>query len=196
MFITNIDPTVSSMGVWPLGAGLQGQAPNHPMPLRFKVVVVSDWEKAVLIRQVSDEEMSVSESLRTRPKGFHMQSKRLCSRNTRIECGRYLLTVHGAAGVPLRGSIQPQPIERVHEVYEHGSVTFIQPTVMIRVAPAQRPDALGDRHGPPAVVLLMICPPGWMGPTARRQCPDTSLAKGPNRCAEPVGYTVPDRLPC
>jgi type I restriction enzyme R subunit len=30
------------MGVWPPGAGLQVQAPNHPMPLRIKDVVVID----------------------------------------------------------------------------------------------------------------------------------------------------------
>jgi hypothetical protein len=40
-------------------------------------------EKADLIRQVSDEKMSVSESLRTHRKGFQMLSKRVCSRNTR-----------------------------------------------------------------------------------------------------------------
>jgi len=46
------------MGVWPPGAGLQGQAPNRPMLLRLTGVVVSDGEKADLIRQVSDEMMS------------------------------------------------------------------------------------------------------------------------------------------
>jgi hypothetical protein len=71
------------MGVWPPGAGLRGQAPNHPMLLRLNGVVVSDGEKADLIRQVSDEKMSVSESLRTHRKGFQMLSKRVCSRNTR-----------------------------------------------------------------------------------------------------------------
>jgi hypothetical protein len=40
-------------------------------------------EKADLICQVSDEKMSVSESLRTHRKGFQMLSKRVCSRNTR-----------------------------------------------------------------------------------------------------------------
>ena len=73
------------MGVWPPGAGLQGQAPNHPMLLRSKVVVVSDGEKADLSRQVSDEKMSKSEPLKTQPlrgsrwlrKGFQSLSKRV-----------------------------------------------------------------------------------------------------------------------
>ena len=34
------------MGVWPPGAGLQGQASNHLMLLRLRDVVVSDEEKA------------------------------------------------------------------------------------------------------------------------------------------------------
>jgi hypothetical protein len=83
MFTMNPDTTGSRMGVWPPGAGLRGQAPNHPMLLRLNGVVVSDGEKADLIRQVSDEKMSVSESLRTHRKGFQMLSKRVCSRNTR-----------------------------------------------------------------------------------------------------------------
>ena len=33
------------MGVWPPGAGLQGQAPNHLMLLRLRGVVVSDEGK-------------------------------------------------------------------------------------------------------------------------------------------------------
>ena len=53
-FSMNTDATVSRMGVWPPGAGLQGQAPNHPMLLRSKGAVVSDGEKADVIRQVSD----------------------------------------------------------------------------------------------------------------------------------------------
>jgi hypothetical protein len=40
-FTMNTDATVSRMGVWPPGAGLQGQAPNHPMLLRLRGVVVS-----------------------------------------------------------------------------------------------------------------------------------------------------------
>ena len=72
----NTDATVSRMGVWPPGAGLQGQAPNHPMLLRLRGVVVSDGEKADLIRQVSDEKMSKSEPLKTHRKVFQMLSKR------------------------------------------------------------------------------------------------------------------------
>ena len=71
--------------MWPPGAGLQGQAPNHPMPLRLKDVVVSDGEKADVIRQVSDGKMSGSESPLTQPlrgsrwlrKGFQSLSKRV-----------------------------------------------------------------------------------------------------------------------
>ena len=65
------------MGVWPPGAGLQGQAPNHPMPLRLKDVVVSDGEKADVIRQVSDGKMSGSESPLTHRKGFQSLLKRV-----------------------------------------------------------------------------------------------------------------------
>ena len=63
--------------MWPPGAGLQGQAPNHPMPLRLKDVVVSDGEKADVIRQVSDGKMSASESPLTHRKGFQSLSKRV-----------------------------------------------------------------------------------------------------------------------
>ena len=77
MFNLNTDATVSRMGVWPPGAGLQGQAPNHPMLLRLRVVVVSDGEKADVIRQVSDEKMSENEPLMTHRKVFQMLSKRV-----------------------------------------------------------------------------------------------------------------------
>jgi len=78
--------------VWPPGAGLQGQAPNHPMLLRSKDVVVSDGEKAALSRQVSDGKMSASESLLTQPlraslrlrKGFQSLSKWVEVADTRI----------------------------------------------------------------------------------------------------------------
>jgi hypothetical protein len=64
MFTLNTDATASSMGVWPPGAGLQGLAPNHPMLLRLRVVVVSDGEKAAMKRQVFDGKMSANESLK------------------------------------------------------------------------------------------------------------------------------------
>ena len=76
-FTLNTDATTPRMGVWPPGAGLQGQAPNHPMPLRLKDVVVSDGEKADVIRQVSDGKMSGSESPLTHRKGFQSLSKRV-----------------------------------------------------------------------------------------------------------------------
>ena len=77
MFDLNTGVTVSRMGVWPPGAGLQGQAPNHPMLLRLRVVVVSDGEKADMIRQVRDEKMSENEPLMTHRKVFQMLSKRV-----------------------------------------------------------------------------------------------------------------------
>ncbi len=63
--------------MWPSGAGLQGQAPNHPMPLCQIGAVVSDGEKADVIRQVSDGKMSGSESPLTHRKGFQSLSKRV-----------------------------------------------------------------------------------------------------------------------
>ena len=80
----NTDTTTSRMGVWPPGAGLQGQAPNHPMLLCSKDRVVSDGEKADVIRQVSDGKMSASESLLTHRKGFQSLSKRVEVADTRI----------------------------------------------------------------------------------------------------------------
>ena len=62
--------------MWPPGAGLQGQAPNHPMLLRSRGVVVSDGEKAAMSRQVSDGKMSNSESPLTHRKVFQKLSKR------------------------------------------------------------------------------------------------------------------------
>jgi len=80
----NPDATVSRMGVWPPGAGLQGQAPNHPMLLRLRGVVVSDGEKADSIRQVSDEKMSESEPLMTHRNGLQTLSKLVSACNARI----------------------------------------------------------------------------------------------------------------
>lgn len=73
----NYAATVSGMGVWPPDAGLQGLTSNHPMLLRSKVVVVSDGEKADLIRQVSDEKVSASEPLMTHRNGLKSLSKRV-----------------------------------------------------------------------------------------------------------------------
>ena len=70
--------------MWPPGAGLQGQAPNHPMLLRLRVVVVSDGEKAAMSRQVSDGKMSNSESPLTHRKVFQKLSKRVQVGGTRI----------------------------------------------------------------------------------------------------------------
>ena len=79
----NTDATTPGMGVWPPGAGLQGQAPNHPMLLRSKGAVVSDGEKADVIRQVSDGKMSASESPLTHRKGFQSLLKRVEVADTR-----------------------------------------------------------------------------------------------------------------
>ncbi len=64
------------MGVRPPETGLQGLVSNHLMLLRSKDVVVSDEDKADLIRQVSDEKVSASEPSLTRRKGFQTLSKR------------------------------------------------------------------------------------------------------------------------
>ena len=78
------DATTSRMGVWPPGAGLQGQAPNHLMLLWLRAAVVSDGEKAVSSCQVSDGKMSNSESPLTHRKVFQMLSKRVQVGGTRI----------------------------------------------------------------------------------------------------------------
>ena len=93
--------------MWPPGAGLQGQAPNHPMPLRLKDVVVSDGEKADVIRQVSDGKMSESESPLTHRKGFQSLSKRVEVADARNSV-RHLLTVHMAADLALCASLRLQ----------------------------------------------------------------------------------------
>ena len=80
----NYAVTVSRMGVWPPDACLQGLASNHPMLLRPKAVVVSDGEKADLIRQVSDEKVSASKPLMTHRNGFQLLSKRVAVGTARI----------------------------------------------------------------------------------------------------------------
>jgi hypothetical protein len=84
MFFMSTDATTSRMGVWPPGAGLQGQAPNHLMLLWLRAAVVSDGEKAVSSCQVSDGKMSNSESPLTHRKVFQMLSKRVQVGGTRI----------------------------------------------------------------------------------------------------------------
>lgn len=83
----NYVATVSRMGVWPPDVCLQGLASNHPMLLRTKVVVVSDGEKADLIRQVSDEKVSASEPLMTHRNGFQLLSERVLGDDARINVG-------------------------------------------------------------------------------------------------------------
>jgi hypothetical protein len=80
----NYVATVSRMGVWPPDACLQGLASNYPMLLRPNAVVVSDGEKADLIRQVSDEKVSASEPLMTHRNAFQLLSKRAEACTARI----------------------------------------------------------------------------------------------------------------
>ena len=86
------------------------------MLLRSKGAVVSDGEKADVIPQVSDGKMSATESPLTQPlRGSPRATERLSvavktsggSRHPE-QCGRHLLTVHMAAGVPLRASLRLQ----------------------------------------------------------------------------------------
>ena len=73
--------------MWPPDACLQGLASNHPMVLRSKVVVVSDGEKADLIRQVSDEKVSASEPLMTHRNGFQTLPKQEAAQISWISVG-------------------------------------------------------------------------------------------------------------
>ena len=53
------------MKVWPFGVALRGEASNHLMLRWLMTVVVSDEEKAHVMRQVGTGKASASESLRT-----------------------------------------------------------------------------------------------------------------------------------
>lgn len=77
--------------MWPPDACLQGLASNHPMLLRSKVVVVSDGEKADLIRQVRDEKVSASEPLMTRRYLFQTLPKREAAQISWISVDRACL---------------------------------------------------------------------------------------------------------
>ena len=50
---------------WPFGVALRGEASNHLMLRWLKTVVVSDEEKAQVMRQVGTGKASVSEPLMT-----------------------------------------------------------------------------------------------------------------------------------
>ena len=54
------------MKVWPFGVALRGEASNHLMLRWLMTVVVSDEEKAHVMRQVGTGKASTSEPLRTR----------------------------------------------------------------------------------------------------------------------------------
>lgn len=59
--------------MWPFGVALRGEASNHLMLRWLKTVVVSDEEKAQLMRQVGTGKTSASESLSTcrKPMKWH-----------------------------------------------------------------------------------------------------------------------------
>ena len=90
--------------MWPPDACLQGLASNHPVLLRSKAMVVSDGEKADLIRQVSDEKVSGSEPLMTHRNGFQLLSKRVAEDSARINVGETCLRTTW------------QPVYRRHEL--------------------------------------------------------------------------------
>jgi hypothetical protein len=73
----NFDEPVSMLVASPFEAGLEGQASNHPMLLRSKGVVMSDGEKADLIRPVSAEKLTASEPSMANRNAFQLQSKRV-----------------------------------------------------------------------------------------------------------------------
>ncbi|CAK6696126.1 hypothetical protein IFHNHDMJ_01962 [Synechococcus sp. CBW1107] len=105
------------MGVWPPDVCLQGLASNHPMLLRSKAVVVSDGEKAELIRQVSDEKVSASEPSMTHRNAFQLLSKRAEACTARISVGDTCLRTTW------------QPVYRRHELItgldtERGNLTW------------------------------------------------------------------------
>ena len=52
--------------MWPFGVALRGEASNHLMLRWLKTVVVSDEEKAHLMRQVGTGKASASDPLTTR----------------------------------------------------------------------------------------------------------------------------------
>jgi hypothetical protein len=58
--------------LWPFGVALRGEASNHLMLRWLMTVVVSDEEKAHLMRQVGTRKTSESEPLTTRRNnGWH-----------------------------------------------------------------------------------------------------------------------------
>jgi hypothetical protein len=71
------------MGVWPPGAGLQGQASSHPILLRLRDVVGSDGETAAMSRQVSEGKISNSESPLT-----HRNHEQTLSKRALAHCAR------------------------------------------------------------------------------------------------------------
>lgn len=78
---------------------LQGPASNRPVLLRSKGVVVSDWEKALLKRQVSNEKMSASEPLMTHRESRNEAVKTGGEGSPQDKPEGNLITVQAAVGV-------------------------------------------------------------------------------------------------
>ena len=83
----NTDDAVLKMGVWPPGAGLQGQASNHLMLLRSKGVVVSDGEKAAIKLSGEFREDERKRTADEASKWIETLSKRVVVGSTRISPG-------------------------------------------------------------------------------------------------------------
>ena len=83
---------------WPLGVALQGEASNHLMLRWLKTVVVSDEEKAQVMRQVGSGKASVSEPpLKRRNNIDGIRTGEIMS--SRDESGGCLLTGQVVPGV-------------------------------------------------------------------------------------------------
>ena len=54
------------MKVWPFGVALRGEASNRPVLRWLKTVVVSEWEKAHVMRQVGTGKASAANAWRCR----------------------------------------------------------------------------------------------------------------------------------
>ena len=61
---------------WPSGAGLRGQASNHPVLRWLKTVVVSDREKAHEMRQVGTRKTYQKRSVGCMPVGASLLKRR------------------------------------------------------------------------------------------------------------------------
>jgi hypothetical protein len=85
---------VQEMKVWPFGAALRGEVSNRLMLRWLKTVVVSDEEKAHVMRQVGIGKTSVSEPLVKRRE-----------RMSDIETGEYQGSRDEPGGCPFIGQV-------------------------------------------------------------------------------------------